>query len=483
MVRLSIRWRLTLWITLALAVVLTCFAALVYGMLHHALFEQTDRSLEAGFGQLRGDPRVETATDERLLYWIDEYKNHQDLFCAVYLPDGTLHARTPGLAKDSVPPLPAGPQDRWVYDDRLPVIGRQRIMAERMRFGGREFVVMLLAPLEAADREMDQVRTVLLAAGLVTLLLSAGLAYWLARKALAPVDKIRRETDAITADRLDQRLVAPNPHDELGRLTRTINAMFARLERSFAEIRRFTADASHELRTPLTALRTEVEVALAKQLSLADHRQLLGGILEELVRLSRLTDQLLTLSRRDAGVEHFTPARLALHSLVAGVVEAMRPLAESRGVLLRLDGDAPVPVAGDEGRLRQVFINVLDNALKYTPEGGTVVVRVEPGDRTGIVTVVDTGIGIPPEHLHLVFDRFYRVDKARTRAEGGTGLGLSIAQSIVKAHGGTIAMSSTVGRGTVCTVALPLESDRSHTDGELLGAVRGQSPPAPDSLR
>lgn len=453
--RLSIRWRLTLWIALALTVVLTSFAALVYGMLRHALNEQTDRMLQAGSGLLRADTLVETATDERLRYWIEEYKNHQNLLCVIYRPNGALHARTAGLSEDSLPPPPAGTGDRWMYDQTLPIIGRHRVMAERIRFGGQEFVVLLLAPLETVDHELEQVRTILLTAVPAALLLSAGLAYWLARKALAPVDKIRRSTDAITADRLDQRLTVPNPHDELGLLAQTINAMIGRLERSFAEIRRFTADASHELRTPLTILRTEVEVALNKSLTVADHQHHLGNVLEELVRMSRLTDQLLTLSRRDAGVEQLDTAPLDLQSLAAGVVEAMQPLAEAKGVLLRIEGAGPVQVAGDEGRLRQVFINLLDNALKYTSGGGKVTVRFGQQDCSSVVVVEDTGIGISAEHLPRIFDRFYRVDKARSRLEGGTGLGLSIAQSIVAAHGGIIEITSTAGRGTVCTVRLP----------------------------
>jgi heavy metal sensor kinase len=472
---LSIRGRLTLWITLAVTIVLTCFAGLVYVMLGHALYEQTDRLLQVGFGLLRGDPRVETATDECLRYWIEEYQEHQKLLCVIYRSDGTLHAWTEGLPKDILPAPPAGEADRWVYDEPLSTIGRQRVMAERMRFGGKEFVVMLLAPLDAVDHEMDQLRTILLTAGPAALLLSAALAYGLARKALAPVDRIRRSADAITADRLDQRLTVANPDDELGRLAQTINAMIGRLERSFTEIRRFTADASHELRTPLTVLRTEVEVALGKSLTIAEHEQRLGSILEELVRMSRLTDQLLTLSRRDAGVEHFDIAPLDLHSLVAGVVEAMRPLAEVKGVSLQIDGVGSNQMSGDEGRLRQIFINLLDNALKYTSAGGTVTVRLGQRDDFNVVVVEDTGIGISAEHLPRVFDRFYRVDKARSRSEGGTGLGLSIAQSIVKAHAGMIEMASTVGQGTVCTVTFPLEPGRSRIDGKPAEAVPIQS--------
>jgi signal transduction histidine kinase len=238
--------------------------------------------------------------------------------------------------------------------------------------------------------------------------------------------------------------------------------MIGRLERSFTEIRRFTADASHELRTPLTALRTEVEVALGKPLTLDDALQVLGNVLDELVRMSRLTDQLLTLSRRDAGVEELTAGPLDLHALVAEVVDTMQPLAAAKEILFRLDGDGPVHVMGNESSLRQVFINVLDNALKYTPERGMVTVLIEKLDGAAKVAVTDTGIGIPPEHLPKVFDRFYRADKARSRSEGGTGLGLSIAQSIVVAHRGRIELASTPGQRTTCTVTLP--ADVTGTD-------------------
>lgn len=460
--RPSIRWRLTFWNALAFAAVLACFGGLVYGMLRGALYDQTDRLLMVGFRLIEEDPRVAGNPEARLRYWVEEYRDHQGLLCVVYRPDGTVMARTPGLADEDLPPAPSGPDGRPAHDGEFPGTGRQRVMARRVSLGEREAVMLLLAPLEPVDRELAHVRSVLLLAGPFALLLSAAFAYFLARKALAPVDRLRREADAVTAERLDRRLPVFNPGDELGRLTRTINAMIERLERSFAEVRRFTADASHELRTPLTVLRSEVEVALGKEMSPAGHRELLGDILEELGRMGRLTDQLLALSRRDAGVEHLEPAPLDLYALAAGVADALRPLAEAKGVQLRIEGQGPAEVHGDEARLRQVFINLLDNAIKYTPEGGAVAVRVGP--RPGVVAVEDTGIGIPAEHLGRVFDRFYRVDRARGRAEGGTGLGLSIARSIVQAHGGRIEIASTAGEGTICTVTLPDRPAASNTE-------------------
>jgi two-component system heavy metal sensor histidine kinase CusS len=283
-------------------------------------------------------------------------------------------------------------------------------------------------------------------------------AYLLARQALAPVELLHRQTARITADQLDRRLPIANPGDELGRLAQTINAMIARLERSFTEMRRFTADASHELRTPLTALRTEVEAALGKPAETTDHANLLGSILEECDRLTRLTEQLLALAREDARRIEEANQPLDLAALVRGAVETMRPLAEMKSLRLRQHGADTLPAHGDAARLRQVFYNLLDNAIKYTPENGEIEVRLERRGSEAIIVLRDTGLGIPAEHLPHVFERFYRVDKARSRAEGGTGLGLSIAHSIVSAHGGRIELDSAPGRGTVCTVTLPLDA-------------------------
>jgi heavy metal sensor kinase len=371
--RLSIRWRLTLWNTLALAVVLLGFSGLIYLLLRHALYEQIDRTLQTA-------------------------------------------------------------QTRQEHGERLT--------------DGAEI-----------DHELREFLVVLGTAIPVALVLSGGLAYLLARKALAPIEQLHRLTTRITADRLDQRLPIINAGDELGRLAQTINDMIGRLERSFAEVRRFTADASHELRTPLTALRTEVEVALNKPADVADQANLLGSILEECERLTRLTEQLLALAREDARIAQQERKPVDLAALVRGAVETMRPLAEAKSIRLRQHGADALPMHGDAARLRQVFYNLLDNAIKYTPEGGEI--EVDLGRRAGeaIVVLRDTGIGIPADHLPHVFERFYRVDKGRSRAEGGTGLGLSITHSIVTAHGGRIELDSTPGRGTVCTVILPLESD------------------------
>jgi heavy metal sensor kinase len=455
--RLAIRWRLTLWNTLALAGLLLGFAVLVYALTAHALYEQVDQGLLSGYRQLARDERLVTATEARLSYWISELKEHNNIFCVVYGPEGRVRVRTEELSTASIPAAPQAPAgEPRLRDVTVPVLGRQRALEARMQRGEQDLTVLLLASLEGVDHELGMLLPALLTAVPGALAFSGCLAYLLARQALRPVEQLRRSTCEITADRLDRRLPVTNPGDELGRLAQTINEMIERLERSFAEIRRFTADASHELRTPLTAIRTEAEVALA-QAVLPAEQHLLGSILEECERLTRLTDQLLTLSREDARLAPPVREPVDLAALVGGVVEIMRPLAEAGGIQLGVECGGRVTVHGDEGRLRQVFFNLLDNATKYTPSGGQVDVRVEQRGQEAIATVRDTGAGIPAEHLPHVFDRFYRVDRARSREQGGTGLGLSISRSIVTAHGGRIELESAPGKGTTCTVRLPVE--------------------------
>jgi heavy metal sensor kinase len=454
--RLSIRWKLTLWYTLALAVVLVGFGGVVYGLLAHALYERIDDTLLAQLRLVEQGRHRQSDRRAHLIYLIEEIKEHANVLCVVYDSSDEVYERSGELSADSVPAPPAvAVGQRRSENLTLPLVGRQRILASGLLLGDEEYTVVLLASLEETDRELGQLLTVLLTAGPAALLVAAGLGYFLARKAMAPLDQLDRLTRDITADRLDRRVPVANPGDELGRLARTINAMIARLEQSFAEIRRFTADASHELRTPLTAIRTEAEVALSKPISEGECHNLLSSILEECERLTRLTDQLLTLSREDAGSGKQVHDLVDLATLVDDVVETMRPLAEAKEVSLGAFAKSALRVPGDTGRLRQVFYNLLDNAIKYTPAGGSVEVALDRTDGFVQVRLRDTGIGIPAEHLPHVFERFYRVDKSRSRAEGGTGLGLSIVQSIIAAHGGRIELASTESKGTTCTVSLP----------------------------
>ncbi|GIV78039.1 MAG: hypothetical protein KatS3mg050_2433 [Litorilinea sp.] len=280
--------------------------------------------------------------------------------------------------------------------------------------------------------------------------------YWLAGRTLAPIEQLRQEAAAISAHTMGQRrrLGDHLPNDEVGRLARTFDDMLARLDAVFQQQRRFTADASHELRTPLSIIRGEIDVALERPRTPTMYVQVLTSIRAEAERMSRLVADLLWLSRSDNRQLSLQVEPLDLAELLEALVEQLAGAAETAGVHLKLAMSPPIPLCGDMDRLLQLFLNLLDNAITYAP-GSTVTVRVHPEPHTVRVEVADTGPGIPAEHLPHLFERFYRVDPARSREQGGSGLGLAIAQEIAQAHGGHIQVSSILHAGTTFTVTLP----------------------------
>ncbi|MFN5799791.1 MAG: sensor histidine kinase, partial [Planctomyces sp.] len=254
-------------------------------------------------------------------------------------------------------------------------------------------------------------------------------------------------------DSLDQRIHVENPHDEIGRLAETLNLLLARLETAVHEIRRFTADASHEIRTPLAALRAEADLALLRVRTPQEYQQALQIIVDEATRLGRLADQLLDLSRSDAGAVNRALRPVSLTAILQDTVEHLQVLAEQRGLQLKLLSGPCGDVPGDEFRLGMVCSNLIENAIKYSRPGGKIRVSCRPEGQQTVLEVSDDGIGITAEHLPRVFDRFYRADGSRSSA--GAGLGLSIAQSIIRAHHGQITIASEPGQGTVVSVRLP----------------------------
>ncbi len=454
--RLSIRWKLTLWYGGALTVVLAAFSLAVFVVMRHQSLSRIDQGLSEELADVLYEIKRPSDPIRSLAERLNlRFGRHEGFDFQITRPTGARFFANDRLESRFLP-LPTTATEFPVYES-VPVNsrGRWRIVNVQVQGPDGRLTVQVARSLAAFDHELEELLFTFLLTGPLTLLVAISGGYFLARRALRPVHQMSQTANEITADRLNRRLDVDNPHDELGALAQTLNRMIERLERSFSEIRVFTADASHELRTPLTAIRTEAEVALSKSNG-KENQQLLGSILEECDRLTRLTDQLLTLSREEAGVVRHVRDRVDLAALVRGVVETMRLLAETKGLRLHIDEKGPVWVPGDEARLRQVFFNAIDNAIKYTPEGGAIEVWVETNTQAARVTVKDTGIGIPAEHLPRVFDRFYRVDKARSRDQGGTGLGLTIARSIVLAHGGKIALASILGQGTTCTVTLPL---------------------------
>jgi heavy metal sensor kinase len=286
--------------------------------------------------------------------------------------------------------------------------------------------------------------------------LAIGGGYWLMRRSLQPVDEITERAEGITSTNLSERLPVIRTGDELERLSTALNRMIGRLEDAFQHINRFSADASHELRTPLTILRLELEGIVHNSNLSGSLEDQIGSALEETHRMSRIVESLLTISRLDVGEVKLDKLRLDLSDLAASTAGEMRVLAQEKSIALRTSIEDGIYVDGDRTRLQQVVVNLIDNAIKYTQECGTIEVRVQSEANNAVLEVSDNGVGIPACAISHVFERFYRADKARSRASGGAGLGLSIVKAICTAHGAEIGVSSEEGRGSCFRVEVPL---------------------------
>jgi heavy metal sensor kinase len=352
---------------------------------------------------------------------------------------------------------PAGQQLRFYSAEVEPGLFA-RIMERPGRVEHRDVVLRILRDESGLRRTRRELAEVFLFGLPLAMLLAVAGGWFVARRSLAPVAAMAGRAREISASSLSQRLPVANPHDELGSLATVFNATLQRLESSFSELRRFAADASHELRTPLTALRAEGEVALRTGRDPEQLRQSIGAMLEEAQRLQDLIESLLALARAEADAPPLPQTTVACGPLAQEVAESLRVLAEEKRQRLAVEVANDVMVFGDGGLLRQALLNILHNAIRYTPAGGRITVRCQRRQHQALIEVEDTGEGIAPEHQVRVFERFYRVDKARSRAEGGAGLGLAIARAAIERHGGRIELESAPGRGSLFRIVLPMRT-------------------------
>jgi heavy metal sensor kinase len=280
--------------------------------------------------------------------------------------------------------------------------------------------------------------------------------YFLSRRALEPVAQIALKAEIISQHNLSERLPVVRSGDELERLSVSLNHMITRLADAFSNSKRFVADASHELRTPLTVIQGELENLAGDTRIPAELRDRIGSTLEEVERLGKIVQKLFALSRLDAGEAQAEWVRVDVASLAGSTAEQMALLAEDKKIRMTHDTSEPVRVMGDRARLKQVIVNLLDNAIKYTPAGGSAHLRVFAKDAEGCIEVSDTGVGIPPDAVPLLFERFFRVDRDRSAGTDGAGLGLSIVKSICVAHGGRVEVETALGSGSRFRVIVPL---------------------------
>lgn len=334
-----------------------------------------------------------------------------------------------------------------------------RIMAAWAQLGADRQRRTVQVALDRSDeaRLMSEYRLKMLYVLAAGLLLSAALGYGIARRGMRPVEEMARALRGVGADSLHRRIAANGWPSELSSLAHTFDAMLQRLEESFERLGRFSADIAHEMRTPLGNLRGESEVALSRARSAEEYRQVIESGLEEYSRLARMIDSLLFIARAEDPSRRIERATLDARAEIEAVREYHEAVAEEQGVEIHCEGDATL--SADATLFRRVISNLLSNALQYTGRGGKVIFHIEAeGDGGALIRVRDTGCGIAPQHLPRLFDRFYRADAARTQGAHGTGLGLAIVQSIMKLHGGTVAVESTLGAGTTVTLRFPAPS-------------------------
>lgn len=467
---MSIRLRLTLWYTTILAAVVIAFGVAVYYLLTLTLLNSIDRQLESTAQRITGStwlwptysyldkiitlPRLE-AFDGPGPYYLQVYDSRTgDLYRSETLGDASLPVT------EAILDITMGGQ----ADRRTVSVGETRLRLVSTPITLDDQVVGMVqvgTSLTQVDQTQGQLVSILVAGVIIAIAISAGPGALLARAALRPIDQITQTALSISrTEDLSQRLEARGPSDEVGRLAATFNEMLARLETLFRTQQRFLADVSHELRTPLTTVRGNLDLLRRGAANEPEtRRETLEAIDGEVARMSRLVADLLLLARADAGVRLKKEA-VELDTVLLEIYRQARLM--SNGVEVSLGHEDQAVVMGDPDQLRQLLLNLVDNALKYTPSGGQVKLSLYNERNWVRVVVADTGFGIPGEHLEpgprgvpLIFERFYRADRARSRSGGGTGLGLSIAYWIAQAHGGQISVESQEGKGSRFTVRLP----------------------------
>jgi len=462
----SFRARLVLSFTLLTAVVTALVAAWMHQTSSEALRDDTDRLLRDRAYVLS---KSVTPMAMRLAPWMEAFleTDKTGLRVQVVDPEGTVLTQSANLtepislsksAREAAATNMSSFTETVTLKDgsslRLTSVPVTTFRDSRSTVIGFAQVAL---PLALRDARLESIRMRLMIAVLASTVVAWLLANLLAKTWLRSVDAAAESAHRIgSGETLRERLFVPRDEDEIARLARAFNELLDRLESAHGTQQRFLADASHELRTPLTVMRGEIEVALRRERPAEEYREVLESSREEIERLARLTENLLSLARSDAGESLVTRETIDLATLCERVREAMSAAAAEKRMTLSVEVPEPVWVQGDTGALERVFLNLAENAIRYSPAGESVTLRAFADGREAVLSVSDTGPGIGAEHLPHLFQRFYRVDKARSREHGGAGLGLAIVEALVKAHGGSVAVSSVVGKGTTFMVRLPL---------------------------
>jgi len=458
--RLSIGLRLTLWYLAIFLLAELIFGVGMWFILRQNLYDIADQALKDQAADLerflQARQNIPTAQLEAELSEDYKIESSEDYLQISDVADGSIY-RSRFLEEHPLPPLPVDELGKPRYENRKLGKRRFRFISKKMVAGQHVYIVQIGHPMHEEVETLDDFRRYLLWFAPILLVTASGVGYWLSHRALAPVDALARTARTISGHNLSSRLEKLNTGDELQRLSDTLNEMLARIESAFLRITEFTADASHELRTPIALIHTEAELALRRSRDASEYREALQQILVESDRTAKLIEELLALARADSGGEALNIQSLDLVTLLKESATKWAQVASLRNLQFeqRLEAQR-LPVMGDKNALRRVVDILLDNAFKYNSSPGSVHLSLEhKGDRA-VITVQDSGVGIAEEEQSKIFERFYRVDKARSRAQGGVGLGLAIAQGIVTQQRGSITVESRSGNGATFRVELPL---------------------------
>jgi heavy metal sensor kinase len=456
----SFRLQLTAWYLLFFTVLFMLFSIFLYKVLARALHKRMDETLssevntgkglfDGEMAELRGDAHAAAAEA------MSEMKIRGALL-AVF-QDGQLLASSAPFKNAELSGLvgraAAADEEILVDVPRYEVHGG-RAMARQFEVGGRHYVLIAVESLEAVTADLAVVRNVIYIALPLAVLFAGIGGFILATKSLAPLRWMADQARTITDKNLHSRLDIGAANEELQVLSKSFNELLSRLDRSFETMRRFVADASHELRTPISIIRGEADVALNQERRPAEYRDSLAIIQDEARRLSRLIDDLLNLARADSGHVTLRLEEFYFSDLLVECCRSRHMVADAKRITLECRCPEDVSFHGDQELLRRLILNLLDNAIRYTPEGGKISVELQRTDGELRLLVADTGVGIDPEAAGHVFERFYRGDQARSRQNGGFGLGLSIVKWIAESHNGTVEVSSKPGKGSTFTVLL-----------------------------
>lgn len=474
MLRSSIRFKLTVWYSAAMGFVLLFFSAVLYMTMYRTLHAEVDAKIKT--------MAEVTASSGNIA------AGHFDLTQLDSMMEEKLGFRTPGkfiqildntgsVGQTSLN-LQAHPMP--ISISALKKASNRQISFETLNVRGSKYptrmvtypvvtnnevvsIVQIGTSLQAVQDTLHELFLTLLLGIPASLTLASIGGWFMAKKSLRPVTDITTAARMITARNLDQKIEVTNPIDEVGRLAETFNDMIARLNSSFRQTNQFSSDVSHELRTPLTIMRGEMEVVLRSPRKVEEYQSVIASSLEEVERMSSMVEELLLLSKAEDGEMKLNISHISIYRLLETIFDNAIALAKGKGVQVAMHSRKDIYIEGDELRLRQLFLNLVDNAIKYTPPTGTVDILLTEIGEYAHVSIKDTGVGISKEDQEKIFERFYRVDKSRSREVGGTGLGLSICKRIVEAHNGHLTVESETGKGSTFSVDLPVQNIKNKT--------------------